>query len=109
MKNRNGKPARHINVLHKSKQDDVALALALEDRFLRLCGDYRRIRGIELVPPQSLDNEIMRWRTMMVRFKKNDMRNTEAEIKSVQVLCQWTVDIRMELTNQPAKMVEWRE
>lgn len=110
MKNRNGKhkPARHINVLQKSKQDDIALAVALEDRFKRLCGDYLRIKGEEIHIPRSLDGEFFKWRTMMVRLKKNDMRNTEAEMQSVKTIAQWTLSIKAELVNQPVKTVEWR-
>ena len=109
MSKRNGKPARHANRLHNSKQDDVSLAVALEERFLRLCGDYRRINGVDLAIPSGLDREFYLWRQMMVRFKKGDFRNSEAELKSVQVICQWTLQIKAELVGQETKTMEWRE
>lgn len=108
MSKRNGKATRHTKVLHRSKQDDAALAVALEDRFLRLCGDNKRIRGEELYVPSGLDGDFLRWRTMMDRFKKGDFRNTEAEIRSVQTICDWTLEVKAMLVGQDAKKVEWR-
>jgi len=109
MTRRNGKPARYINVMKPSRTDDVGLCVAVEKRFLDLMGSYLRIRGVELIPPESLSNDMFRWRTMAVRFKQGDFRNTEAELKSLKTIAQWTISINCELRNQADKIVEWKE
>jgi len=99
----------HFNTLRPSDPDAVALAQALEERFVELCGTYLRVTGVRLVPPPSLDNDMMRWRQMRVRHRKGDFRNSEVELHSVKCLCQWTLDINASIRNQPTYKVAWKE
>ena len=98
---------RHANRLVPSLYDDIKLSMAIETRFLDLCGTYLRVRGEELPIPPSLDQDILRWREMAVRHRKGDFRNSEAEKKSMRTVAQWTVTLNCELRNQPDKIVDW--
>lgn len=106
---RNEKSHRHINILVPSRQDDMMLCAAVQSRFLELCASYVRIRGMELIPPSSLDADIMRWRQMAVRFRQGDFRRTEAEMKSLKTIAQWTVSENNKLRNQSDEVVKWKE
>ena len=97
----------HANRLVESTPDDVALALAVEERFLGLCKLHLRLRGVELAIPQSLDEDVRRWRKMRVRHKGLDFRHTESEIRSVRTFAQWTCDVNCELRNQDRVVVNW--
>ena len=99
----------HFNTLRPSDPDAVALAQVLEERFVELCGTYLRLRGERLVPPPSLDNDMMRWRQMRVRHRKGDFRNSEAELHSVKCVCQWTLDVNTSIRNQPTQKIAWKE
>lgn len=103
------KPARHKNRLQKSSADDIALSMAVQSRFVELCGAYRRIRGVDLVPPSDLDSDLFHWRTMAVRHRQGDFRNSEEELKSLRTIAQWTVDVNRELRNQPPQKIDWGE
>jgi len=93
--------------LKPSVPDTIALSSAVQSRFLDLCEAYLRIRGVELSPPPSLDADMLRWRTMAVRFKKGDFRNSEGELKALRTIAQWTLDENSELRNQPKVSVDW--
>jgi len=108
MSRRNGRPI-HANRLVPSSRDNVEFARAVEDKFIHLCGTFRRIRGEDLVPPKSLDADVLRWRTMRVRHKRGDPRHTEAELKSIRAVAEWTLRVNAALRNQPAPDVEWRD
>ena len=98
----------HFNVLRPSTPDAIALATALEERFVDLCGSYLRIKGSQLIPPPSLDNDMLRWRQMRVRHKKGDFRNSDAELLSVRTICEWTLRVNAEIRNQKSVAVDWR-
>ena len=98
----------HGNVLKPSRQDDIALATAVECSFLQLCQDYRRIRGADLVPPQILKGDMLRWRQMRVRHQQGDFRNTEAELKSCKAVAEWTVRVNADLRGQKPEKMDWR-
>jgi len=98
---------RHANMLQPSVLDTVALAQAVEERFLRLCGDYLRLRGVEMPIPKSLDGDMLLWRRMRVRHKRGDYRNTEAEVTATRSIAQWTLDVNCELRNQPKQQLDW--
>jgi hypothetical protein len=106
MTKRNGKPI-HLNVLKPSTADAIALAQAVEERFLDLCSNWQRIRGEEMPIPKSLDHDLMLWRTARVRHKRGDFRNTEAELRATKAVAQWTVDRNCELRNQEPRTVDW--
>lgn len=104
----NGKP-RHVDVLVASQPDDIMLCGAVRDRFVTLCDLYLSVRGEQLPIPKSLTSDILRWRTMAVRFKQGDFRHTDAEMRSLKAIAQYTVDQQMKLRNQPEKIVQWKE
>ncbi len=99
---------RHTNVLKPSSPDDIALGLAVEDKFLVVCGLYKRLRGVEIPIQTSMDVDMVRWRLMRVRHKQGDHRHTEAEWKSTQAIAQWTMDWNCELRNQPKQVLQWQ-
>lgn len=105
---RNGHSKRiHFNRLRPSVPDTIALADAVEVRFIELCGSYLRIKGEHLVPPRSLNQDMLRWRQMRVRHKHGDFRNTEAELQSTRAIAQWTVDVNRRIRNQEPMKIEW--
>jgi hypothetical protein len=107
---RNGRgELRHKDMLHPSSQDDVALADAVEQRFLDVCGSWLRVKGVELVPPESLNSDMLLWRRMRVRHNQGDFRNSDSELKATQVVAQWTLDCQCELRNQPKQTIKWRD
>jgi hypothetical protein len=108
MTRRNGKP-RHWNRLVKSETDDIALCAAVEKRFLELCHLYKRTRETELPIPESLNNDFLHWRQMAVRHAGNDFRHTDAEIRSVRTIAQWTVDVKGILCNQEPFTLKWKD
>ena len=97
---------QHGNMLIPSTMDAIALAQAVEDRFLDLCGSWLRIKGVELPIPVSLNPDMLRWREMRIRHMKGDFRNTEAELKSTKVIAQFTLDCNCSLRNQPRKVLD---
>jgi hypothetical protein len=107
MNRRNGKPTRHPDRLIESPMDNVTLCIAVEDRFKTLLEQYFRVTGDQLAPPPSLAKDMYRWRTMAVRFRRGDYRNTDAELKSLRTIAQWTVDENCKLKNQEPKKVNW--
>ena len=110
MTRRNGRPKRiHQNRLHPSAADEIALAQAVGERFINLCGAFLRIRGTQLAPPADLDADMLRWRTMCVRHRKGDFRNSRAELLSTRAVAEWTLAVNAELRNQPKPVVEWRD
>ena len=99
----------HIpNTLRPSTPDDFELASAVEDRFLVICQTHLRMHGEELDIPMSLAADFKRWREMRVRHKSGDLRNTEAELKSVQTVAQWVLDKNSELRGQEKKVIQWK-
>ena len=108
-KRRNGRSIIHTNTLRPATRDEVALAAKMEEKFLDLCGSYRRIIGTDLVPPQDMDRDLLAWRKMRIRHRKGDFRCTDAECRCVQVIAQWTVDVNNQIRNQQlAKPIQWR-
>ena len=99
----------HYNVLNPSDMDTVELGYAVEQRFLDLTGAYLRVHGTYLAVPVQFDRDMLRWREMRVRHKAGDLRNTEAELKSTQVIAQWTCNVNAKLRNQTPVQVAWKE
>jgi hypothetical protein len=100
---------RHANRLRPSADDDFRLAEAVEQRFLDLCGAWLRVKGVELIPPKSLNREMFLWRTMRVRYRSGDCRHTEAELRATKAIAQWTLDCQCELRNQPKQILKWKD
>ena len=96
---------QHGGMLRSSTPDTVALADAVEGRFLDLCGSWLRVRGVEMTIPESLNLDMLRWREMRCRHLRGDFRNSEAEEKSTKTIAQWTLDCQADLRNQqPQKL-----
>ena len=98
---------QYFDELKPSSPDDFALAQAVEDRFLDLSGAWSRVRGVSLPIPESLNYDMLRWRTMRVRHKAGDFRNTEAELQSVKAVAQFTLDMNCDLRGQEKKVLQW--
>ena len=98
---------RNMNVLHSSSVDEIQLAEAVETRFLNLTGTWFRVKKEELPIPPELNGAMLAWRTMRVRHKKGDFRNSAEEYRLVKLVAQWTVDMNCKLRNQPAKKIPW--
>lgn len=94
---------QHGAMLQTSTPDTVALADAVEGRFLDLCGSWLRVKGVEMPIPSSLDADMLRWREMRIRHLSGDFRNTEAELKSTKVFAQFTLDMNADLRGQTKK------
>ena len=99
----------HTNMLQPSTQDMVALALAVEERFLDLCAAHRRIKGVEIRIPPSLDRDLLLWRTLRVRHKKGDFRNTDDEKKATRRVAEWSLEQNCLLRGQTYKKIEWSD
>lgn len=103
----NGHTAIHANRLVLSTPDTVALGLAVEERFNTVFNTYLRLRGEQLPIPQSLDKDIHRWRTMRVRHKTGDLRNSDDELQSVKSVAQWTCNLNAALKDQLLTKIDW--
>lgn len=60
---------RHGNKMMPSTVDTIMLGNAVEDRFLDVCDLFQRLRGLPLVPPESLNRDMILWRQMRVRHR----------------------------------------
>ena len=99
----------HSDVLCLSTVDTVELGRAVDIRFRDLLDAYFRINGYPLPPPVQLDADMLLWRTMWLRHRSGDIRNTASELRSTKTIAQWTVDIQTKLRNQPPIQVQWKE
>ena len=107
MTRRNGKP-RHTDKLVPSSMDNVDLGIAIDQRFLILCDKYERKTGNLLFFPESMNQDVMRWRQLRVRHKQGDYRHTEAELRSMQTVAQWTLDVHNQVCGQSVKKpLQW--
>lgn len=106
-KSNKGKGRQHINVLKLSRMDIVLLGEAVETRFLELCKTHLKIKGEELPIPSHLDKDMVLWRTMRIRHKSRDFRNTEDEFKSVKRIADWTHLVNCQLKGQKYTPIEW--
>jgi len=107
MNGRKKNDIRHSNMLRPSSQDLIVLILSIETRFLDLTHAYLRITGVQLPIPESLNADLLLWRTLRVRHKKGDHRNTEDEVKAIKNIAQWSLDENNKLRNQPPIKLEW--
>ena len=108
MSRMNGNKEIHNNLLMPSTVDEIELCKAVHNGFLTCCELYQKEHQMNLVPPQSLENDIFKWRTMSVRHRNGDIRHTEAEYESLKVIAQWTIDVNCKLRGQDPKKVVWK-
>lgn len=97
------------DLLIKSDPDTIHLSLAVNERFLDLCDAYKRIRGNQLTPPKSVLDDMKRWRTMVVRHKRKDYRNSRSELQALRAVAQWTCDVNCDIRNQRRKKLVWKD
>lgn len=93
--------------LLSSTPDMIALAEAVESRFLKLCEGWLHKRGEKLPISKLVHRDLFRWRQMRVRHRQGDNRNTQSELKSTKAIAQWTVTMNCELRGQPDKQLVW--
>lgn len=105
MSRRNGRA--HLNKLEPSPHDVVAMCQAVETRFVEVLELHLRVNGEKLYPPAHLDRAMHLWRTMAVRFKKGDFRNTADEKKALREIAEWTLRVNAKLRNQKMPVVDW--
>ena len=104
---RNGKP-RHFDRMEPSSPDVVALAEAMEPRFLNVCElQGRESGGGDVQVPQDLEVHFIKWREVLVRHRSGDRRNTPSEYESLKLVAQWTVSEKCRLCKQPDKILQW--
>jgi len=60
---------QHGRKLLPSSVDLIVLAMTVEIKFVELCGTYKRIHEVDLIPPPDMDSDLLRWRQMRVRHK----------------------------------------
>lgn len=99
----------HGNRLVLSSPDDLALAKAVEEKFVFLCTVRRNMRGMDIVVPESLRNDMFLWRQMLARHKRGDFRHTGAEMMSLRTVAEWTLAEHAKLRNQPIPKMVWRD
>ena len=100
MTKKNGS-TRHPNLLIKSDPYTAKLCWEVEQKFVELLNSWQRMRGEELVPPPSLNQDMLRWRQMRFRHKLGDGRHTALERESLGQVARWTLVMVAELRNQP--------
>ena len=100
---------RHHRKLVVSSQDDIALCVETEDRFLNICGTWLRVKKEEIDIPQDVHADMYQWRVMRARHKKGDFRHTGAEMKALRNVAQWTLDMKKDVCNQPREQIKWRD
>lgn len=106
MKKSNGRPI-HMNVLHPSTMDVVMLGDATEERFKIVLGRWFRAYHVEIVPPSELDRDMELWRTMRIRHREGDYRNTDDELRATQRIADWTHMKNCEVCNQKYTPIKW--
>jgi len=112
MSRRNGRPKskQHFpDRLIPSQPDDYCLARKVEENFLIVCATHQRIKGEEIYILPSMDADIVRWRQMRVRHESGDLRHTEAELRSVKAVAEWTVRVNAALRNQVVPKIDWED
>lgn len=97
------------DVLKPSKPDDIHLCEAVAHRILELQGLTVRLTGMDLVIPEELRRDQVRYMRMIGRFQDGDFRHTPSEMQSLKTIAQWTVDLNCMLRGQEPKIVQWAQ
>jgi len=98
----------HTDVLKQSDKSCLEGCAEIEDKFLRVCKKYARVWGVELLVPDIMKPDFIRWRTLVKRYNKGDFRHTDSELRSLKEIAQWTVDTNAALCKQPTTKIQWR-
>ena len=97
------------DLLTPSDQDAVSLGKAVEERFLTVCELHGKRHGTPIDLPEDLNNDLILWRTMRVRHKRGDYRNSRSELRATRVVAQWVMDTNCELRGQEKQTLKWRD
>ena len=100
--------AIHTSILKPSDRSMLEGATAVEERFLTVCKRYLKKWGVELQIPNHLKQDFIHWRELVVRYNQGDFRHTDAELRSLKEIAQWTVDINCELCGAQYTNIAWR-
>jgi len=96
----------HGNTLHPSDKSCLEGCLAIEERYNTVRDRFFRKWGVPLLIPSDLDSDFKRWRQLATRYREGDYRHTEAELKSMKAIAQWTIDVNCSVCGQPPVKVD---
>lgn len=99
--------AVHTNVLRPSKRDAVHLGVAVQERFLTVIERHLRVYGVPAIPPSELTSDMVLWRTMVLRHRDGDYRNTDDEWHATTRIADWTLKINELCTGQKLAKADW--
>ena len=100
----------HTDRLAPSSREVLELLAALEPRFLTVHELYGRMTGGEPLSISSwMQQHFVRWRTVVVRHRRGDPRNTSSEWQSMKEVAQWSLDEHCRLRGQGSKRLIWTE
>ena len=102
MTRRNGHAADRMK---PSCRSVVEGCVEVRERFLVLCRLWRHNMGEDLLIPQDLDRDVLLWRTMAVRHKRGDFRNTASELKALKAVAAWTLEVKARMCGKPVPRV----
>lgn len=94
-------PQSMPDILKPSNLDDRMFPAKVGEKFAQLRQEYRTKYGNDLIPPQPMRQDIVRWMQMLGRHENGDFRHTEAEFKSTKTIAQWLINVHREICNQP--------
>ncbi len=92
-----------------SQRDDIALTYEVGKRLLELRDRVIRTSGNDLIVPESLVFDMKRMNSLAARYKRGDFRHSEAELRSVKVIAQWTLDLNRAICGQPSETLQWKD
>jgi hypothetical protein len=91
----------------KSNQGEIQLVYEVGKRLLELRDRIIRTTGMDLIVPESLRTDMKRMDSVAARYKRSDFRHSGAELKSVQTIAQWTLDLNRAICGQPSEILHW--
>ena len=104
---------RHANRLAPSdplgNMDIPLLCTAVTQRWVEVFDLYKRVNDTELILPVDMASDVMLWRRMAVRHKRDDFRHTESEYIALKNIAQWTLDMKCELTGRERQVLVWKD
>ncbi|MCK5615526.1 hypothetical protein KAR91_77395 [Candidatus Pacearchaeota archaeon] len=95
----------HLNKLNPSPHEALKMGADVERIYISLANDYRRTKNEDFVPPQELNEDMLRWRTMVVRHNNGDYRCTEAELLAMEAVAEWLYNEKCALCGQEPKKI----
>jgi len=109
MSKKNGKANLYPDLMQPSSSDTVALAQAVRERVLQVAHLYHQSRGVHLTFPESMAEDVRRWKDVLVRHGAGDFRNSRSELLATRAVAQWSLNVKRALCGQPTEQLEWGE